>query len=219
MLMLDNEHFGLIISMFFSITLSFLLIYIYKNFSLSLYKRKNFEQNFLIIAPVITLLIFVVKSNLALSLGLVGALSIIRYRTAIKDPEEIAYLFICVAIGVGTGASFNFYTFIATIILMVVIVFNYKRNPNKIVNQHFILEIRSNNLKNKLQDLLIFIDESSNNIIRKLHINDKGDYQLVFEITQFKNNINATSISGKIKLIVKDAQIDITSINNDIENI
>ena len=51
------------------------------------------------------LIITVVKSSLALSLGLVGALSIVRFRTPIKEPEELAYLFIAIAIGLGLGAN------------------------------------------------------------------------------------------------------------------
>ena len=51
------------------------------------------------------LIITVVKSSLALSLGLVGALSIVRFRTPIKEPEELAYLFISIAMGLGLGAN------------------------------------------------------------------------------------------------------------------
>jgi len=51
------------------------------------------------------LIITVVKSSLALSLGLVGALSIVRFRTPIKEPEELAYLFIAIAMGLGLGAD------------------------------------------------------------------------------------------------------------------
>ena len=54
---------------------------------------------------IVTLIITVVKSSLALSLGLVGALSIVRFRTAIKNPEELIFLFLCIAIGVGLGAN------------------------------------------------------------------------------------------------------------------
>tara|TARA_B100000959_G_scaffold272031_1_gene320892 strand:+ start:91 stop:627 length:537 start_codon:yes stop_codon:yes gene_type:complete len=49
--------------------------------------------------------IAVVKSSLALSLGLVGALSIVRFRAAIKDPEELVYLFLCIGIGLALGAT------------------------------------------------------------------------------------------------------------------
>ena len=49
--------------------------------------------------------IAVVKSSLALSLGLVGALSIVRFRAAIKDPEELVYLFLCIGVGLALGAE------------------------------------------------------------------------------------------------------------------
>ena len=51
------------------------------------------------------LIIFVVKSSLALSLGLVGALSIVRFRSAIKEPEELTFLFLNIALGIGFGAN------------------------------------------------------------------------------------------------------------------
>ncbi len=59
--------------------------------------------------PLLTLVtigvIAVVKSSMALSLGLVGALSIVRFRAAIKEPEELVYLFLCIGVGLALGAS------------------------------------------------------------------------------------------------------------------
>jgi len=60
---------------------------------------------FLLLIPTMILIITVIKTSIALSLGLVGALSIIRFRTPIKEPEELAYIFIAVAIGLGLGAN------------------------------------------------------------------------------------------------------------------
>ena len=52
-----------------------------------------------------TMVISVIKSSLALSLGLVGALSIIRFRTAVRDPEELSFIYLAFAIGIGLGAN------------------------------------------------------------------------------------------------------------------
>jgi hypothetical protein len=68
------------------------------------------------------LVISVVKASLALSLGLVGALSIVRFRTAVKEPEELLYLFIAIAIGIGLGAEQRLSTVIAICILMAFLV-------------------------------------------------------------------------------------------------
>jgi len=60
---------------------------------------------FPLLTMITTAVIAVVQSSLALSLGLVGALSIVRFRAAIKEPEELIYLFLCIAIGLALGAA------------------------------------------------------------------------------------------------------------------
>ena len=60
---------------------------------------------FLLLIPTMILIITIIKSSIALSLGLVGALSIVRFRTPVKEPEELAYIFIAIAIGLGLGAN------------------------------------------------------------------------------------------------------------------
>ncbi|MDF1798724.1 MAG: DUF4956 domain-containing protein [Planctomycetota bacterium] len=77
----------------------------YQNFARVLSNKRKFAPILVYIAATTMLVISVVKTSLALSLGLVGALSIIRFRTPIKEPEELAYLFMAVAIGVGMGAD------------------------------------------------------------------------------------------------------------------
>jgi hypothetical protein len=67
------------------------------------------------------IIITIVKSSLALSLGLVGALSIVRFRTAIKDPEELAYFFVAIALGLGMGASQVLITSIGGLLVSLVI--------------------------------------------------------------------------------------------------
>lgn len=82
-----------------------ILAVLYVRFGSSLSNRQSFARNLVFISFTTMLIITVVKSSLALSLGLVGALSIIRFRTAIKEPEELSALFIAIAIGLGFGAN------------------------------------------------------------------------------------------------------------------
>ncbi len=77
----------------------------YRAFARVLSNKRKFAPMLVFIAATTMLVITVVKTSLALSLGLVGALSIIRFRTPIKEPEELAYLFLAVAAGVGVGAD------------------------------------------------------------------------------------------------------------------
>ena len=80
-----------------------LIVWHYENYSQS---NSFLMQNILTIVGLSTVLIIaVVKSSLALSLGLVGALSIVRFRTPIKDAEELGYLFLVIATGLAAGAD------------------------------------------------------------------------------------------------------------------
>lgn len=82
-----------------------LLSFLYVRFGESLSNRRTFSKNFVLLSCTTMIIITIVKSSLALSLGLVGALSIVRFRAAIKEPEELAYLFISICIGLGLGAN------------------------------------------------------------------------------------------------------------------
>ncbi|MDZ7342973.1 MAG: DUF4956 domain-containing protein [candidate division KSB1 bacterium] len=75
----------------------------------------------LLITMTTMLVISIVKASLALSLGLVGALSIVRFRAAIKEPEELSYLFLAIAIGLGFGADQRIVTVVAFAIIVGII--------------------------------------------------------------------------------------------------
>ncbi len=101
--------------------LSYILYFLYIRFGRSLSNRKEFARNFMIITCTTMFIITVVKISLALSLGLVGALSIVRFRTAIKEPEELSYLFLTIAVGLGLGASQRLVTVVAFVFIVVLI--------------------------------------------------------------------------------------------------
>jgi len=79
---------------------------LYRRFGLTISNRDGFSATFPLLTIATVLIIFVVKSSLALSLGLVGALSIVRFRAAIKEPEELVFLFFCIAVGLALGAEY-----------------------------------------------------------------------------------------------------------------
>jgi len=94
-----------IISLALTAITAYILKKVYVRFGHTLSNRSIFANTFVPMAMATMVVITIVKSSLALSLGLVGALSIVRFRAAIKEPEELVYLFICIAIGLGYGAN------------------------------------------------------------------------------------------------------------------
>jgi hypothetical protein len=136
--------FGFIINIILSALLSTLLSWIYVKYGNSLSNRKHFGKNFLLITMTTMLIISIVKSSLALSLGLVGALSIIRFRAAIKEPEELAYLFLAIGIGLGFGADQTGITLLAFAIISIIVIIAKKFSKRFHDNQNLHLTIQSN---------------------------------------------------------------------------
>ena len=111
----------IVFNLFLSAVLSLILGWVYTKYGSALSNRKQFARNFLPITMTTMFIITIVKSSLALSLGLIGALSIIRFRTAIKEPEELSYLFLTIAIGMGIGANQAIITIITLLIITAII--------------------------------------------------------------------------------------------------
>jgi Domain of unknown function (DUF4956) len=131
---------ALLISLTIGAVLSLLIRWHFRKFGSTLSNREEFAQVFPFILLTTILIISVVKSSLALSLGLVGALSIVRFRTPIKEPEELAYLFISIACGLGLGAEQTVPTVVSAItILIFMALFKMRRETYK--NKNLFLSI------------------------------------------------------------------------------
>ena len=176
--------------------LSYILSLVYVKYSNSLSNKKIFSNNFYLIALTTTLIITVVKSSLALSLGLVGALSIVRFRAAIKEPEEIAYLFLCIAIGLGLGANYTLVTVTGfAIILALTIVMNLF-SKKSLDNEEMFCTI-SLNKKFVLEELLSVLKKHSNYLfLRDFDIT--SEFSQVGLLINFKNSNNILSLTEEL---------------------
>lgn len=123
---------ALLLNMAVGVVLAAILRWHFQRFGSTLSNRVEFSQVFAFILLTTILIISIVKSSLALSLGLVGALSIVRFRTPVKEPEELAYLFIAIAMGLGLGADQTVATVLGGLtILLVVGVFRWQHAGNE----------------------------------------------------------------------------------------
>ena len=133
----QTDYLMVIVSLFFCIFSSFISMYVYKNKSNSLSSKKQIAPIIPVLSCITFLVILIVKSSLALSLGLVGALSVIRFRTPIKEPEELVYLFLAISIGIGYGSGQILITSILILIMFLIIYIwlsNRKINSNSEYN-------------------------------------------------------------------------------------
>ena len=128
---LSPDVFSVLFNLASAAFCAFLVGKFYERFGTSLSNRNYLAKNFLILCITTTLIITVIKSSITLSLGLVGALSIVRFRTAIKEPEELAFLFLVIAIGIGFGAEMGVLTAISTIIILTAFYVEKKQAKDK----------------------------------------------------------------------------------------
>jgi uncharacterized membrane protein YhiD involved in acid resistance len=123
----DTTNVGeFIINLLVATILASLIQLFYIRFGTSITNRKRFSNIFLPLALATMLIITIVKSSIALSLGLVGALSIVRFRAAIKDPEELTYLFLIIGVGLGTGAGQSRITVLAMAFILLLLFVNQR---------------------------------------------------------------------------------------------
>jgi len=155
----DINFGNFIISIFLSFFLATIIKFTYMKVSRSLNDKEHFSEIFVPLAIITTLVITVVKFSLALSLGLVGALSIVRFRAAIKEPEELVYLFFVIGVGLAMGANQFLVAIIATILTVTILflrkIYTDKNSINAISeNSINILQIQTKKDAEKLINYL-----------------------------------------------------------------
>lgn len=201
----DGSVVNVIIGLVLAITFSYILGKIYVKYGTSLSNREKFSKNFVLLSMITTLVISVVKSSLALSLGLVGALSIVRFRAAIKEPEELVYLFLVIGVGLGLGAGQWLITTVAFIFMIsVIIVRGYSKNETvKNISLMINFPTPKENSLSKIKQILLKNCKRVN--LKRYDENDKG-LEALFLI-EFANSKSLENINNELKSLSGSAQI------------
>jgi|TARA_B100000902_G_scaffold380159_1_gene415246 hypothetical protein len=204
----ETDYVIVFISLTFCIISSFILMYVYKNKANSISSKIQISKIIPLLSNITFLVILIVKSSLALSLGLVGALSVIRFRTPVKEPEDLAFLFFAIALGIGYGALQIYSTSIIFLILILVIWFFLSRqkgdlgkNFNLIIecgldkNQQYFDKIL-NLLKTNSQDAeMIKIEKQENTIMLFFKVSFQETKNLKLLIDDLEKNFSGVKFS------------------------
>lgn len=188
------------------VIMSFIVRDFYTRRSFSLTGKMHIGSIIPILSSVVFLVIVVVKSSLALSLGLVGALSIVRFRTPIKEPEELVYLFLAISIGLGYAAGHIFITTIITLsILAIIYIWLSNRQISKTSEYNLVINWRKKTVS--FENILKEITPVSQNL--KLVRMDSGpsDNTAVMLIIPEENS-SIDSIMNSLRKV--DSEISIT---------
>lgn len=152
----------------------------------------RFNVSLVMLTLITTLVMNVIGNNIALSLGMVGALSIVRFRTAIKDPRDAAYIFWGIAVGICCGVSEFVIAAIGTVVIFIfLMIFGMVKN-----NDRFLLIIRADRRAaeeiEKLIDL-VYSSKAKMKVKNTTSENVEYIYELSqYIITKYRNNLDVT---------------------------
>ena len=204
--------FGFILNIILSAILSILLSWLYTRYVNSLSNRKQFGRNFLLITLTTMLVISIVKSSLALSLGLVGALSIIRFRAAIKEPEELAYLFLAIAIGLGFGANQAAVTIVAFIIISMILIIAKKFSKKFHDNQNLHLTVQSKDPDKISIGTILKVLENNCEVVDLRRLDETNKIIEASFMVELKNIDQLSKANGELQNL--DDNVKVTFLDN-----
>jgi hypothetical protein len=174
---------------------------VYHRFFMGVLFQKSFAVTIIGMTMVTTLIIMVISGNLILSLGMVGALSIVRFRAAIKDPLDILYIFWGVGSGIAIAVSQYLVVFIS--IIVIAFVFGVLSRVSTRKQPKLIVVSSSSSAQGAIQDLLT---KSSRKMVSRSTQMSDGKSEQVFETT---GSVDAQAILEKINLIDASAELRI----------
>jgi len=186
-----------ILALLVSYSLGMLIYYVYKKTFRGVVYSEAFSITLAAMTILTTMITLAISSNIALSLGMVGALSIVRYRTAIKDPMDILFLFWAVGTGITIGAKLHYLALVgALIVILLLLSLNRRVNSNDmfILVIHYTGDDIGDEIRRVMRNLRYQIKSKT---IRK------SDVELAVEVVVKNNN---TAFLDTIK--------DLPSVNN-----
>jgi len=186
--------------------LAYLLGHIYVKFGRSLSNRKQFADTFVLLTTTTMMIIVIVKSSLALSLGLVGALSIVRFRSAIKEPEELTYLFLCIGLGLALGADQRIVAIFSFVLTCFIILLRYKTRSKENGHNLYLTVSSSTPDDIRLEDLVNIINKhcTSANLKR---FDESADLIETLFIVEFKNFDALNAAKKELQMLSDTASI------------
>ena len=209
----------ILVNIILSFFLGLFISYIYK----ITHKGMSYSQSFMItnifIALIVCMVIMIIGNNIARAFALVGALSIIRFRTVVKDTKDIAYIFWSLASGMAAGTSSYYIAIIGSTIISVVAIILFKTNYGSIYKSEFLLQFRYN--KDIKTSTPIYNDIfnqfcKSTTLLNSEVSEDKETLKLTFDI-YLKENSDIDDFTLKISKLEGISEVSIVASKSDID--
>lgn len=171
----------------------------------STHRGMNYESTFMsslvLMAPIVTLVMLYVRGDLVLSLGLIGSLSIVRFRTAIKDTRDMIFIFWVIAIGLGSGTYNWSVVLLSSLFIMVVVYILYFVRYGQTENRDFILSLSGPLPHPEQQAAEIIARHTLNARLRSYEVQDER-WETIYELRFVESSgIPGSSMIKELKTV------------------
>ena len=139
----DLSPAQIVMSLTLAFALGFIWATVYRRTHSGVAYTRSFYLTLMLIPPIVAMIMMAIGSNIALSLGLVGSLSVLRFRTVIKDPKDMAFLFLGIGIGLTCGATAWTVAVLGTGLISTIVVVMTKIGHQRPGSADYILIFRS----------------------------------------------------------------------------
>lgn len=181
MALTSEDIFNIIFSLTVSIIIGLVISQTYKLTHRGVNYESTFMTSLVMLAPIVAVVMFFIQGNLVLSLGLVGSLSIIRFRTPIKDTRDMVYLFWVIAVGLGAGTYHWGIVIISSLAILALINILYFLNYGQSQNHDYILIISGGNQLEQ-EAIKTVLNQYTTNPKMRSQTSNKDSWEVVYEL-------------------------------------
>lgn len=167
------------ITLLFACILALYVYFVYRVITRKTFYSKNFNISLVALAIITTAIILTIQSSIVISLGMVGALSIVRFRTAVKEPLDLVFLFWAISLGIICGTGLVKLAVIMSLLLTIVIVILDKAPMGK---SPMILVVNADMAQGQSQAIMEVVKKYSRYYKIKSRNVSSGELDLVIEV-------------------------------------
>jgi len=215
--LLSYTNQEVILNILLATVLGFLISAVYRYTHKGLSYSQSFTHTILFVNVIVAIVMMVIGGSLARAFALVGALSIIRFRTVIKDTKDTSFVFAALAVGMATGTSNYFLAVISALFVCALSIFVHKVNYGALYKSEFILRFRFSQDKASTEYLerIQEFGKRSN----MLHIEPSGDsktLKLTYDIT-LKEGVTADALANSLGKASGVSELVLIASKNDVD--
>ena len=199
----------IVTSLLVAFVMSLFIVFVYRKTFSGIVYNKNMPLTIMLLAMVVAMIIRTINSNLSLSLGMVGALSIVRFRTAVKEPLDTSFMFWAITAGIMSGAGLYITGIVATLLLGVVYYVSYMVG-SKAKSQYLLVVRYSTQAEAAVTEALRTVTKKQ---LKSKSVNNLNVCELTYEIEYSKNT---DALMTSLQNIEGVKTVNLVSFNNEI---